>query len=321
MSVKNNKNIEEKLEVGGGETGKSFVPDPVGGKATLPRSNQNGEAMKKAQNPAGTPVETTNDENNVEADGDYAAKNKASVAMKEEIKQLFDGQDVTEDFIDKATTIFEGAIAVRVAQIEEDVKAAYEATLDEEIDAIRTELAEKVENYVEAVSTQWLEENAVAIESSLKSEITEDFIDGMKTLFAEHYMDIPTNKVNVVENLSLQVKDLETKLNETMKVSIEKDKKIESFHKAEILKTASEGLVLTQADKLKTMAEGIDAPDLETFKKKVETLKESVVTGKIQKTESNILSEEFESDEDKSKVNVAPDMKRYMDAISRSVKN
>lgn len=321
MTTKKSEELDEKIVVGGGATGKAFVPEPVGGKATLPKSNSNSDAMKKSQNPGNTSVEETDDENNVKTDGNYAAANKASVAMKEEVSKLFEGADVTEEFIDKATTIFEAAIILRVAKIEEDYKHHYDAVLDEEVSNIREELSTKVEDYIEFTASKWLEENAVAIESSLKSELTEDFLNGLKTLFAENYMEIPSDKVDVIENLAARVNSLEADVNESTKKLIEYDKLIEGYKKQEIINTVSEGLVLTQVEKLKTIAEGISYDDLSSYKTKLETLKESVISGKFVVPESNILTEEFDNGEDKNKKTISADMSRYVDAITRTVKH
>jgi hypothetical protein len=317
MPIKKKQEIDEKVTVGGGTTGASMTADTVGGKATLPRSNSNSEPMKKAQNPANIPIEITDPANNTKAEGD-AAKNQASVKMREEIAQLFDGQDVTEDFINKATTLFEGAVALKVADLEKEIQAAHEATLDEEVLKIREELSEKVETYLDRTSTKWLEENAVAIESSLKAELTEDFINGMKNLFAEHYMEIPEDKIDVLESLALRVEELESQVNEATVATIEKDKIIESFKKSEVFDSIANGLSLAQKDKLKTMSEGIVA-EPEVYKTKLETLKESLIGGQYKKVESNILTESLEGSDESSKKAIEPEMRRYVDAISRSI--
>lgn len=316
MSVK--KKLDEKVTVGGGATGVSEIPDPVGGKATLPKSNSNGETRKAGQNPAGTDVGETSTENNVDAVGSDAAKNKASVAMKEEIAALFAGTEVSEEFIEKATTIFEGAVALKVEAHKAEIQEHYEATLDKEVESIRTSLTEKVDDYIKHTSEKWLEENKVAIESTLKSELTEDFINGLKTLFSNHYMEIPTDKIDVLENLAAKVEELETKLNEATKTEIAKDKIIESFKRNEALDEISTGLSMAQKEKLKTMAESIEVAEFTSFKGKLETLKESILGGQYKKVESNVLTETFE-EEEKAKP-VDPRMKRYVDVISRSAK-
>ena len=318
MAVK--KNIEEKVTVGGGATGASEVPDPVGGTATLPKSNKNGEARKPGQNPAGTPVGETSTANNTDAVGNDAAKNKASVAMKEEIAALFAGAEVSEEFIEKATTIFEGAVALKVETFKAELQEHYEATLDEEVATIRTSLTEKVDDYLKHTGEKWLEENKVAIESALKSELTEDFITGLKTLFSNHYMEIPSDKIDVLENLAAKVEELEAKLNEATKTEIAKDKIIESFKRNETLDTISTGLSMAQKEKLKTMAESIEAAELSVFKTKVETLKESILGGQYKKVESNVLTESFEEDEEDKTKPIDPRMKKYVDVISRASK-
>lgn len=317
MSVKNK--IEEKVTVGGGATGKSEVPDPVGGKATLPNSKFDGEKRKAGQNPANTPVEETDSESNVKADGDNAAKNQASIKMKEELASIF-GKDITEESLEEMVTIFEGAVALKVEAIKAEIQAHYEATLDEEVEAIRDALTEKVDDHLKYTATKWLEENKIAVESTLKSELTEDFIDGLKTLFANHYMEIPSDKIDVLENLSAKVVELESKLDESVKDTIAQTKIIEAFKRSETLDELSTGLSLAQKEKLKTMAESLETIELGTYKGKLETLKESIVSGQYKKVDSNVLTETYENDEKAAKP-TDPRMARYVDQISRSAKS
>jgi len=209
MLSKKEQDLIEKVVTGGGATGQSMTADPTGTVAQAPgNSKKQGDSMTKSQNPAGTGIEETDTENNVEPTGDMSAKNKASIAMKgsavkEELAGVF-GDDLTEEMLEKAATLFEAAIAIKVAEIEE----AYAAALDEEVESIHAELTEQVDQYLSFVASEWLTENEVAVESSLKNELTEEFIDGLRNLFAEHYIDVPSDKVDVLESLELKVEEL-----------------------------------------------------------------------------------------------------------------
>jgi hypothetical protein len=316
MLKKSKEELAEKIVTGGGATGKAETVDPVGGKASLPGSKNQGDSMEKGQNPGNIPIEDTSTENNVKTVGNDAAKNKASVSMKESITSMFEGETLSEEFVLKATTIVESVIAIREQEIIEDAKSI----LDEEITNYKTELAEKVDSYLKSLSETWLIDNEVAIVSSLKTEITEDFINGMKNLFTEHYIDLPEDKVNVVESLSNEIDVLKSQLDEEISIRVERDTQISNFKKAELLSTMSEGLSLTQIEKLNTISEGLEYNNLDTLKAKLEVVKEEVLKETKKKTESNILTEEFESSEEETKVAMTPEMSRYASAISRTIK-
>lgn len=319
MLSKEEKALAEKVVTGGGATGQSMTADPAGGTATLPISKKQGDAMQKINDPSNTPVEETPSETNVKPTGDNSAANKASINMKtgvlarEELKQIF-GDEVSEELIDKLATIFEAAVAVKVDEIEQN----YAATLDEEVASIREELSTKADEYLSFVAQEWLTENEVAIETSLKNELTEEFIDGMKKLFAEHYMEIPSDKVDVLETLSTKVEELEARLNESVNSSMELKSELARYQKQEVFDEVSEGLVLTQVEKFRTIAESLDATDIDAYKKKLETVKETYFSGKTVAT-SNILSEQFEGETSTAPA-VTGEMALYAATISRTLK-
>ena len=313
------KELAEKVVTGGGATGVAMTADPTGGVATLPNSKKQGDAMQKSQNPAGTPIEDTDPANNSKPTGDMSAQNKASIAMKgaavkEELSALF-GEDVSEEFIEKASTLFEAAVAVRVAEIEE----AYLEQLEEEVEAIHSELVEQVDNYLSYTAKNWLTENEVAIESSLKSELTEEFIEALKNVFVEHYIEIPTDKVDVLESLSSRVQELEERLNEEINEKIEMSNVLASYALEETFDTVAEGLTLTQAEKFRTIAENLEFNgDIDAYKNKLEIVKENYFTNKTTSS-SNILTEEFEGDSSAAPA-VNGEMGKYVSAISRTLK-
>ena len=284
--------------------------------------------MQKINDPNNTPIEDTDTATNVRPTGDNSAKNKASLAMKasaassstgsmkEELQQIF-GTEVSEEFIDNASTLFEAAVALKVDEIEQH----YAATLNAEVAEIKEELKSQVDQYLTFAAEEWVKTNEVAIETSLKNELTEEFIEGLKNLFAEHYMEVPSDKVDVLETLASKVEELEARLNETMNESIQLTKALSRYEMQEAFSEVSEGLVLTQVEKFRVIAENLEfGNSIENYKKKLETVKEQYFTDKKSAT-SNILTEEFENGDDTSAAPAATgEMGRYVTAISRTLK-
>lgn len=197
------------------------------------------------------------------------------VDMSEHVNALLDGEDLSEEFHAKATTIFEAAVK---AKLEEEVallEQAYAETLEEKIGEIQEQLASDIDNYLNYVVEQWIEANEVAIESNLRSELTENFIGGLKALFAEHYIDVPEEEVAVVEELSQAVEVLESKLNEEIQRNVELTGMLSEARKSELTAYVCEGLTDTQVEKMKTLAEGVTYSNDEDFIEKVSTLRES----------------------------------------------
>jgi hypothetical protein len=239
-----------------------------------------------------------------------------SVNYVEELSNLF-GDDVSESFIVEASTLFEAAVALKVDEIEQ----SYAATLDAEVASIKEELKSQVDQYLTFAAEEWVKTNEVAIETSLKNELTEEFIEGLKNLFAEHYMEVPSDKVDVLETLASKVEELEARLNETVNESIQLKKDLSRYEMQEAFDEVSEGLALTQVEKFRTIAENLEfGGNIENFKNKLEVVKEQYFNEKKAVT-SNILTEEFENGDDSSTTHVVNgEMGRYVTAISRSLK-
>lgn len=238
-----------------------------------------------------------------------------SVNYVEELSNLF-GDTVSESFIVEASTIFEAAVALKVDEIEQH----YAATLDEEVESYKNELKEQVDQYLTFAAQEWLNENEVAIETSLKNELTEEFMEGLKNLFAEHYMEIPSDKVDVLETLSAKVEELEDRLNESLNDKIQLKAELSNYEMQEAFAEVSEGLALTQVEKFRTIAENLEfGGDIDTFKNKLVTVKEQYFSGK-KSTNSNILTEEFEGDDSSTARAVTGEMSHYVSAISRTLK-
>ena len=199
----------------------------------------------------------------------------AEYDIEEDVNALLGGEELTEEFKEKAKTIFEAAINAKVAGIKEELEAQYASKLAEEIEAAKESLAERVDSYLEYVSDEWFEENALAIEAGLKTEMTESFLEGMKGLFEEHYVTIPEDKYDVLESMVEKLDDMEAKLNEQIEKNIGLNKRLSESVADGILDKVSEGLATTQKEKLASLSESVEFESEEEYREKLETLKES----------------------------------------------
>jgi hypothetical protein len=209
---------------------------------------------------------------------DPKKKISSKSSMKEHVDALLAGENLSEDFRTKAETLFESAVSVRVNEEVAVLEEAYEKALEEEVSTIMETLTEQVDGYLGYVVEQWLKENEIAIEHGLRTEITEEFISGLKTLFAENYIDIPTEKIDIAEELGSKVEELQKQLNEEIERGIELSSALTESRKFEAFALACDGLTATDAEKLRTLAEGIEAGSSEEFANKLEIIKESYFT-------------------------------------------
>ena len=235
----------------------------------------------------------------------------SSIDVSEDVSSLIDGEELTEDFKEKTHTIFEAAIKSKlrgeVARLEEEKEIA----IEEEVESVKSELTEKVDSYLSYAINEWMEENKLAIERGLKSELAEDFISGLKGLFEEHYIDVPNEKYDVMEEQSEKIDELENKLNESFEKNIELSKSVSKLVREKIIKESAEGLTDTESDKFFSLAEEIEFIDEESFVEKLDTIKESYFQKSVKNLESidsGKLNESFE---------VEGSMGKYMQAISK----
>lgn len=236
--------------------------------------------------------------------------------MKEDIDALVDGENLSEEFVQKATTIFEAAVMSRVEEIAEEMEQEYAEQFELAISEIKEDFATKVDDYLNYMVEEWMEENKLAIESGLRAEIVEDFIGGLRNLFAEHYIDIPEEKVDVVEELTQTVEALEKKLNEQISRSIELKKEINEHKKYQAVQAVCEGLTQTQVEKLKSLAESVEFTSEEDFAEKLNTLKEAYVPSSVKTAEKSALEEGVEIPEEKpTKMSADP----LVDAVARTI--
>jgi hypothetical protein len=217
--------------------------------------------------------ETTTDE--VVAEEETTEEVVAEYDVEEDVNALLGGEELSEEFKEKAKTIFEAAINSKVASIKEEIQKEYDEKLAEEVASAKDSLAERVDSYLEYVSDEWFEENALAIEAGLKTEMTESFLEGMKGLFEEHYVTIPEEKYDVLESMVEKLDDMETKLNEQIEKNIALNSRLSESVADGILDEVSEGLASTQKEKLASLAESVEFESEEEYREKLETLKES----------------------------------------------
>lgn len=246
-------------------------------------------------------------------------KTMSEEEIKHDMDSLFSDDDtISEDFKSKAATIFEARVFDRVTQIEEETEAKYAGMLEEAVESIKADLTEKVDDYLSYVVEQWLAENQIAVESGLRAELTEDFIGGLKNLFTEHYIDVPSDKVDLVEELASKVEELESKLNEEIETGIQLKKSLVESKKTEIAHEVCEGLTATQAEKVKSLAESVDYSTEEEYKEKLETIRENYFPSHAKKADVKDLHEQVEDGSEKQQVSADPYVASVMQAISKT---
>ena len=242
--------------------------------------------------------------------------------MSEHVDALFQGEELSEEFKEKALTIFEAAVKAKVEEEIALMEQAFSETLEEEVEAIQEELSSNVDDYLNYVVEQWVIDNEVAIEAGLRTELTEDFISGLKTLFAEHYIDLPEDKVSVVEELGFKVEELEHKLNEEIELSVALSKQLNESKKYEVIASAVDGLTSTQAEKLKSLAEGVEFTDVDNFSVKVKTIRENYFpAGNIKR--ENVLDKAESSHDGKGMIaeEIQGPMAHYVKVLGKKLPN
>jgi len=256
-----------------------------------------------------------------EEDEESVKKEEIEIDMTDDINALVADEDLSEEFKLKAKTIFEAAVASKVKEAMTEAEAKLEEETTQKIEEIKDDLTEKVDSYLNYVSESWVNDNELAIERGLKSELTEDFINGLKKLFEEHYVEVPEDKFDVVEELANRLDEMEDKLNEEVASNIGAQQDIEELQREKIISESSNDLADTQVEKLKALTEDVDFENVENFKEKVSTLKESYFG--IEKVEavsddSTVVSEDadFSGKGDIAKP-VNESMSQYTSALSK----
>jgi hypothetical protein len=246
---------------------------------------------------------------------------KMKMRMKEDIDALLSGENLSEEFATKATTIFEAAVTTRVEEIVEEMENELVEQFQVAVDEIKEDLASKVDDYLTYMTEEWVKENQIAIDKGLRAEVVEEFIGGLHKLFAEHYIDIPEEKVDVVEELSAKVDELEEQYNAQVRASIELKKELNEHKKIEAVHTVCEGLTQTQVEKMKSLAESIEYTTETEFSSKLETLKESYFQSSVKVANNSALDDEVHIEEEVKKAKGSSDslIESYAKTISQTL--
>ena len=242
-----------------------------------------GEAAGKSATPVKVPEEVESEEAVIEETPEVTDEvvteeevtQEEEYDIEEDVNALFGGEELSEEFKAKAKTIFEAAIGSKVGEIKEALETEYAEKIAEATEDLKVSLQERIDSYLEYVAEEWLTENELAVEAGLKTEMTESFLEGMKSLFEEHYVTIPEEKYDVIESMVDKLDEMETKLNEQTKKNISLNKRLAESVAGSILESVSDGLASTQKEKLASLAESVEFESEEEYREKLETLKES----------------------------------------------
>ena len=240
---------------------------------------------------------------------------EVEVDIEEDVNALFGGEDLSEEFKEKAKLVFETALNTKVSEVKEALEAKYQETLEERIAEEKSALSERVDNYLEYVADEWFTENALAVEQGLKTDMTESFLSGMKSLFEEHYVTIPDDKYDVLESMVEKLDDMETKLNEQIEKNVSLNSRLGESVANGILESVSEGLAATQKEKLASLSESVEFESEESYREKLETLRESYFSSKAKSpaAKSDTISEGVDSAD---ATDVSGSMNAYLKTLS-----
>ena len=240
----------------------------------------------------------------------------SDINVKEDVSALISGEDLSEEFKIKAATIFEAAVKSKIRSEVERMEESYAVQLEEATEVVKEELSEKVDGYLSYVVEEWMRENEIAVERGLKGEIAEDFISGLKQLFEDHYIDVPDEKYDILEAQSEKISELEEKLNTSIEENVERRKVVESLTRDAIMYEMSEELTVTEMEKFKSLTEELEFVSEESFRQKLDTLKE----GYFPKTggEETFAIVDGDSEEPAQDIDTTDTIKSYLSAISRT---
>jgi len=269
----------------GGPTPENYKPDDESAKLAEPKVKtvrdvvNRGAGKADAMQSIGTEVLKQGDEPEVEETQEVVAEQEVeetpAVDIEEDLAALFGGEELSEEFQEKAKTIFEAVVTAKVTEVQEAMAAQYESQLTEHLESVKAELVERVDAYLEYVSEEWVSENKIEVEHGLKTEMTESFLQGMKGLFEDHYVSIPDDKYDVLESMVDKLDEMENKLNLQVEKNISLTNRLAEATAEGIFGKVTEGLADTQKEKLASLAEGVEFAGEEEYRGKLETLRES----------------------------------------------
>lgn len=298
--------------------------DPVGGSgdtendAKLAAQKKHAGLSEEKEEDKEDEKEDEDDDDKGEDDDKEEDDEKDAEDFKKKLKEdvaaiLADESNLSEEFRTKIATIYEARVIDKINQIVEEMRAGFNAELTEAVETIGAELTTKTNDYLNYVVEEWMSANELAVEKGLRAELVEEFIGGLHALFAEHYIDVPAEKVNVIEELATKVETLEASLNEEIARGVALKKQLSESKKSEVLASVCEGLTAPAADKIRTLAESVEFTAEGDFRKKVEVLRENYFPTKVKQAEAAQLNEVVEMQPE-----VPAHMKAYAEAIARS---
>ena len=290
-----------------------------GAKGTKNAGKSAAAPVGKAPVPSTKPSDASAKMEETESNDETIAEEETSETkydFSQDVDALVSGEELSEEFRVKAATIFEAAVTSRVNDEVKSLQEAFEESLTEEVEKIKTDLAEKVDDYVSYATKQWIEENALAVEHGIKNEMAESFFNGLKDLYVEHNFTVPEEKFNLLDGMTGELDEMEKKLNEQIDTNVALNKRIGEYSKMEIVNDAATGLAETQKEKLASLAEGVEFENEEDFRKKIETIKESYFTRKAEVAEQAKEPTE-EASQPLVESTVSGTMGKYVDALAR----
>ena len=296
----------------------SVAAMPMQGNMKKEEEEVEGDVVAEAESPEAEEMKMKKDDDLAGAPNQKKKMKKEDTEVEElniedDVNALLGGEELTEEFKAKAKTIFEAAINAKVSEVRTTLEEEFEQKLVEEVAAEKEALQERVDSYLEYVSDEWMDENQLAIEHGLKTELTESFLSGMKSLFEENYVSIPDDKYDVLETMVEKLDDMETKLNEQIEKNINLNNRLAESVADGIFESVSDGLAATQKEKLASLAESVEFESEETYREKLETLKEGYFTSKTSTTKTETLSE----GESAAPVSYTGSMETYLKTLSK----
>jgi len=301
------------VEVGGSTKEKPEGPDNVGAKAAAPVTATKDSTLQtkpsgaSSSMPGGLSAKIFDD---VEKEGETISETE----VKEDIAAVLAGADLDEEFQKKATTVFEAAVSAKVSEKVASLKETAETRIGEELEKIKEEFAGRVENFLSYACEEWMTENELAIESGLRSEVTEAFMEGLKKLFIESNINIPDESLDVVADMSEKLDEMETRLNEQIEKNVGLHEQVGNYRKNEILTELSRGLAEVQKDKFTSLAEAVEFKSEETYREKLGQIKESYFGAKTPE-----VAEEISTDEPAKVESISESMSAYVQQLAKRI--
>tara|TARA_B100000927_G_scaffold202330_2_gene163935 strand:+ start:2232 stop:3224 length:993 start_codon:yes stop_codon:yes gene_type:complete len=297
------------VEVLGGPTPQNSKPDDESNKLKTPSQTQAASPKTKPSAASPQKAESVEAEN---AEGDELIE----VDLSADVAALTEGEDLSEEFKQKAATIFEAAVVSRLNEELDRVHKEYAETLSEEVESIKSSLAEQVDEYLTYAAQQWMDANQLAVETGLKAEIAESVVSGLKKVFVENHIEVPEEKADIISEMVTELDSMEAKLNEQIDKNIALNHEVAGYVKNGIVKEIAEGLASTEKEKLESLSEGVEFEDEESFRSKVETLRESYFSSKPQAA-AETIAEDVQPVVD---TEMTDSMSKYVDALRRWTK-